>query len=139
MAKHVDLDIMEVVHAAKGVDFDVEEAARERLKIPARMKGGDIKRATYTRYPVFLGALLDVLPRCVDRTEANGECIPGYYTQQLTGVIGAGAYDSEGHMNAQFLNATDVGPYPEACKKAWTGAREEAMSNMGMRDNPDQE
>jgi hypothetical protein len=56
----------------------------------------------------------------------------------LTKVIGAGAYDSEGHMLAQFWNAKYVGPYPEACKKAWTAAREEAMANMGMRDNPEQ-
>jgi hypothetical protein len=29
---------MEAILAATGVDFDGEEAARERLKIPARMK-----------------------------------------------------------------------------------------------------
>jgi hypothetical protein len=44
------------------------------------MKGGGIGRAEETRYPAFLEALLDFLPRCIDRTEANGECIPGYYT-----------------------------------------------------------
>ena len=69
---------MEAVHAATGVDFDGEEAARERLRIPAKMKGGGIRRATETRYPAFLEALLEVLPRCIDRTEDNGESIPGY-------------------------------------------------------------
>jgi len=77
---------MEAMQAATGVDFDSEDAARERLKIPARMKGGGITRATETRYPAFLGALLDVLPRCIDKTEANGEKVPGYYAQQLTTV-----------------------------------------------------
>jgi hypothetical protein len=90
------------------MDFAGEEAARERLKIPARMKGGGLRRATETRYPAFLGALLDVLPRCIDKTEANGGCIPGYYTHQLTEVIGEGAYDNEGHRNAQFMEASDV-------------------------------
>ena len=103
--------IMEAVHAATGVDFDGEEVARERLRIPARMKGGGIRRATETRYPAFQGAHLDVLPRCIDRTEDNGECSKGYYTQQLKEAKGEGAFDSEGHRNARFLSATDVGPY----------------------------
>ena len=139
MAEHMDSCISEAVQTTTGVDFDGEEAARERLKIPARMKGGEIGRAEKTRYPAFLGALLDVLPRCIDRTEANGECIPGYYTKQLTEVIGEGAYDGDGHKNALFLNATDVGPYPEACTNPWTATREEAMANLEVREDPEQE
>ena len=73
MAAHVDCCIMEAVHAATGVDFDTEEAARERLKLQARMKGGRIKRATDTKYPELLGALLDVLPRCIDMRDEHGE------------------------------------------------------------------
>ena len=128
---------MEAVHAATGVDFDSEDVARERLRIPARMKGRGINRATETRYPAFLGALWDVLPRCIDRTEANGECVPGYYAQQLTNVIGEGAYDSEGHRNAQFLNAANVGQYPGEGTRAWKATRIEVMHNLGMRDDPD--
>jgi hypothetical protein len=48
---------MEAVQATTRVDFDMEEMARERLRIPARMKGGGIRRATDTRYPAFLGGL----------------------------------------------------------------------------------
>jgi len=139
MEEYGDICIMEAIQAATGVDFDNEETARERLRIPARMKGGGIRRATETRYPTFLGALLDVLPRCIDRTEANGEKIQGYYAQHLIEVIGEGAYDSEGHMNAQFLNATNVGPYPDECTRAWKAARDEALHNLGLRDDPDQE
>jgi len=139
MAYYVDCCIMEAVHAATGVDFDNEDAARERLRIPARMKGGGIGRAMETRYPAFLGALLDVLPRFIDRAEGNGEKVPGYYAQHLTEVIGEGAYDNEGHMNAQFMSATNVGPYPGECTRAWKSARDEAMQNMGMRDDPEQE
>jgi len=85
MVEYVDNCIMEAVHAATGVDFDSEDAGRERLRIPARMKGGGIKRATETRYPTFLGALLEVLPRCIDMTEANGENNSGILrAQQLT-------------------------------------------------------
>ena len=43
MVAHVDCCIMEAVHTATGVDFDTEDAARERLRLPARMKGGGIK------------------------------------------------------------------------------------------------
>ena len=76
MAAHVDCCIMEAVQAATGVDFDTEEVARERLRLPTRMKGRGIKRTTDTRYPSFLGALLDVLPRCIDRRDENGEAQP---------------------------------------------------------------
>ena len=67
------------------------------------MKGGGIKRATDSRYPAFLGALLDILLRCVDRKERNGEITVGTYSDQLTGVVGSGAFDEEGHKNSQFL------------------------------------
>ena len=63
MATHVDCCIMEAVQAATGVDFDTEETSRERLRLPARMKGGGLKRAIDTRYPAFIGARLNVLPR----------------------------------------------------------------------------
>jgi len=56
---HVVCYVMEAVQADTGEDFDGEEAVRERLRILARMKGGGIKRATETRYPAFLGALVD--------------------------------------------------------------------------------
>ncbi len=57
----------------------------------------------------------------------------------MTEVIGEGAYESEGHRIAQFPNATNVGPYPGECKRAWKAARDEAMQNLGMRDDPDKE
>jgi hypothetical protein len=77
MAEHVDWCILEAVQAATAVDFDMEAAAIERLRLPARMKGGGIKKATTTRRPAFLGALRDVLPRCIDRKAENGEEMPG--------------------------------------------------------------
>jgi len=64
------------------------------------LKGGGITKTEDTRYSAFMGALLDMLPRYIDITEANGECTPGYYAQKLTEVIGKGAYDGEGHRNA---------------------------------------
>jgi hypothetical protein len=118
MATHVDCCIMEVVQTATGVDFDTEETTRNKLRLPSRMKGGGIKRAMDTRYPAFLGALLDILPRCIDKRDDHRELHPGYYSQQLTETIGRGAYDSGGHKNARFLESREVGPYPEACGKA---------------------
>ena len=81
MTEHVDCCIMEAVQAATGVDFDTHVMAKERLRLPARMKGEGIKRTTDTRYQTFLGALLDILPRCVDRTETNGEVTRGIYSE----------------------------------------------------------
>ncbi len=42
------------------------------------MKGGGVKKLEDVRYPAFLGALLDILPRCVDRKEEKGEVVRGY-------------------------------------------------------------
>jgi hypothetical protein len=77
MAAHVVCCIMDAVHVAAKVDFDTEETASEKLRLLARMKGGGMKRATDTIYPAFLGALLDILPRCIDRKDDHGETHPG--------------------------------------------------------------
>ena len=39
MVGHVDYCIMKADHAAIGVDFNTEVMAKERLRLPARMKG----------------------------------------------------------------------------------------------------
>jgi len=74
---------MEAVHASTGVDFDLESATRERLRLPARMKGGGIKKAADIRKSAFLGTMVDVLPRCIDTRIENGKDMPGYYAEQL--------------------------------------------------------
>jgi hypothetical protein len=81
------------------VEFDAEVMAKERLQVPARMKGGGIKRALEVRYPTFLGALLDVLPRCVDMKDKNGEIVKGNYSDQLTEVIGEDTVNEAGNRN----------------------------------------
>ena len=65
-------------------------------------------------------------------TEGNGEKVQGYYAQHLTKVIGEGAYDNEGHRNAQFMSATNVGPYPAECTRAWKASRDAALHNLGV-------
>jgi len=82
---------------------------------------------------------LDILPRCIDIKDEQGECHPGYYSQQLTETIGSGAYDSEGHKNERFMQTRNVGPFPEACGKAWTHIREEVMENYELREGSGQE
>ena len=113
MARTVDLCMMEAVQADTGVCLETKNMAKERLRLPARMKGGGVKRATDKRYPAFVGALLDVLPRMIDREDENGEVTVGVYSRQMTHIIGEGAYDAEGHMNTQFLEATEVGSFPK--------------------------
>ena len=99
IAEHADKCIMEAVEVATGVEFDMDRTTTERLRLPARMKGGEIKSATDTRRPAFLGALVDILPRCIDKKAENGEEMPGYYSEQVTREIGRGTYDQEGHNN----------------------------------------
>ena len=91
------------MEAATGIDFDQEEMAEERLRLPTRMKGGGIKKQIDMRRPAFLGAILDILPRFVDITEENGEVQKGYYNKQLQNEIGEGAYNHDGHMNCCVL------------------------------------
>ena len=57
MAEHVDKCIMEAAEAATWVEFGMDIAATERLRLPARMKGAGIKSAVDTRRPAFWGAL----------------------------------------------------------------------------------
>jgi hypothetical protein len=117
----------------------MDMAAMEKLRLPARMKGGGIKRATNARRPAFLGALLDIHPRCIDKKAENGKEMPGYYLEQLTKAIGKGTYDAEGHKTKHFLGAENIGPFPEATWEAWTKIGKEAMGNYGPVERSDQE
>ncbi len=81
---------------------------------------------TDKRCPAFMGAMLDVLPRLIDRRDENGEVIVGVYSKRMTGVIGEGAFDAEGHRNTVFLESTEVGPNPREMRQSWASAREEA-------------
>ncbi len=73
------------------------------------MKEGGIKRGADTRKPAFLGALMDILPRYIDRKAENGEEMPGYYSEQLTEALGKGAYDAEGHKTVNFWRRISLG------------------------------
>ncbi len=53
--------------------------------------------------PAFVGALLDMLSRCIDSKDDDGEMIKGIYTRQLGDIIGEKAYEAMGHRNALFL------------------------------------
>ncbi len=132
MAKTVDHCIMEAVQVATGVKFETEDLARARLRLPARMKGGGIKRAEDNRFPAFLGAMMDALPRLIDRKDENGKIVPGVYPTQLRNIIGEGAYGMEGHMNTAFLEATGVGPYPKEMQHAWSRIGNDAIANYGI-------
>jgi hypothetical protein len=103
------------------------------------MKGGGIKMATDKRYPAFLGAMLDVLPRMIDRKDENGEVTVGVYSSQMKDIIGEGAYDAKGHRNERFLEATGIGPFPREMQQTWTKMRQEAIENYGLVEGEDQE
>ncbi len=43
MAELVNATILEVFHAATGIRFDAEQLAKDKLRLPARRKGGGIR------------------------------------------------------------------------------------------------
>jgi hypothetical protein len=140
MARLVDAAILEAVHAATRISFDAEKVAKDRLKLLARLKGGGVRSMVDPINPALLGALLYVLPRCIDRTSPNGEKTRGIYSKTLTSAIGDGAYDQEGHRNAGFLQATTVGPYPKAMQYAWQFARLDSAHICGLTlESPSEE
>ena len=55
MGGHVDYCIMEEVQAATGVDFETKVMAKERLRLPARMKGGRDKMSHGHQVPSVPG------------------------------------------------------------------------------------
>ena len=79
-----------------------------------------------------MGALLDVLPRCIDRAGPNGEKYEGIYSKLLSGAIGEEAYDVNKTRNANFLGAKNVRPFPEAMRYAWSHAMLDAAHNLGL-------
>jgi hypothetical protein len=132
MAEWVDAAILETAHAATRIRFDAEKVTKDRLRLATRLKGGGVKITVDLRNPTFMGPILDVLSRCIDRTGPNGEKTRGIYSDTLTTAIGDGAYDQEGHMNAGFLQATAAGPYPKAMHHAWQFARLDCAHNCGL-------
>jgi len=104
----VDAAILEVCHATTGIGFGAEPVAKDMLRLPARLKGGGVRSMVDLRRPAFLGAILDILPRCIDIRGPNGEETQGFYSNMLTESIGRGAYDQDGHMNVGFLHATNL-------------------------------
>ena len=104
----MDAAILEVCHATTGIRFGAESVAKDMLGLPARLKGGEVKSMGDLRRPAFLGVILDILPRCIDKRDPNGEKTMGFYSSILTKSIGIGAYDQDGHMNVGFLHATNL-------------------------------
>ena len=135
LAEAVDASVLRAVQAATAAEFLGDNVAQTRLQLPARCKGGGVKKAWDLRRPAFVGALLDILPKCIDRVDPNadeGTVIRGAYHTQLKDAIGEGAYDPLGHRQEQFLASDHLGPYPEAFKRAWQTMHEEARANAGL-------
>jgi len=77
MAELVDAAIIEAVHVATGIDLNADDVAKDKLRLSARLKGGGLRNMTNLRRPAFLGAILDILPRCIDKKGPNGEVTKG--------------------------------------------------------------
>ena len=70
----------------------------------------------------------------MDKKETNGEITKGIYSDQLTTIIGEGAYDEDGRRNSQFLEATWVRRYPREMLKVWDVLRDEAADNYCFQE-----
>jgi hypothetical protein len=103
MAEIVDAAIMKVCHATICNRFGANPLAKDRLRLPARRKGGGVRSMVDLRRPAFLGAILNIQPKCIDRRGSNGEETHEFYSNILTESIGKGAYDQDGHRNDGFL------------------------------------
>jgi hypothetical protein len=84
MAETVDCCIMEVVQVATGVKLDIEDMAKERLRLPTRMKGGGVKKSDEQEISGLLG--------CTDgratkahrpEVEQRGDNAGSIYTQYI--------------------------------------------------------
>ncbi len=64
-----------------GVDFVAKEMARRRLHIPTTLKEVGIRNITVLKQPTFVVAILDFLPRCIERNDDNGDIVKGVYTK----------------------------------------------------------
>jgi hypothetical protein len=132
IAKLVDATILEAVHASAGIRFDAEKVAKEKLRLPARWKDGWVKSMVDMRNQTFQGAILDVLPRCIDTTGPSGERTRDIYNVTITEAIREGAYDQEGHMNAGLLQATTEWPFPKSMQYAWQFTRLDCAHNRRL-------
>ncbi len=94
MAEIVEGALMEAAERAKGVDFGADELAYKRLGILTRLKGGGIRSLRDLRQQASLGAILDMLPRCIDNKDDEGGTIKDIYTRHLGDIIGEGAFEA---------------------------------------------
>ena len=132
MAEIVDVAIMEAEHAATGSKFNADEVAKDRLRLPSKLKGGELCSISDLKRPTFTGAIFDILPRCIVRKGPNGELTTRVYSRQLTDYIGRGAYDAEGQRKTRFVRAANMGPFPIAMQSAWQYMRLEPAHNHGL-------
>ena len=133
MASLVNARISEAMEAATCIDFEDKEMAEERLRLPTRMKGEGIKKQMDLRRPAVLGALRDILPRCMSITESNGEAQMGYILRQAIDIGNWGiGLQHDGHRNRKILDSSRLGPDPTTCKHAWEHLRLNAAYNYGL-------
>ena len=71
MVEIVDGAILEAAEMATRIDFGAEELAKQRLNIPARRKGGGLRNPADLRATAYVGAILDILPRCIGKEETG--------------------------------------------------------------------
>ena len=88
----VDAALLVAAKSATGVDFESDEVARRRLRLPARRRGGGVRSHIETTAAAFCGAVNQAVPRFIDHTDDAGEVVAGYFPS-LVSVLGAGSFD----------------------------------------------
>eukprot|EP00873_Tetraselmis_striata_P016258 jgi/Tetstr1/436522/TSEL_025348.t1 len=111
--------------------------ARNRLHLPTRLKGADIRRMATARDAAFLGCVNDILPRFLTRNSDTNTPTPGFFDPQLESVLGRGSFNttSSARRYDHFLNdARGSGSYAAAVREAWGRLQAAADGHLSDAD-----
>jgi len=108
--------LLEATQQGARANFSSEDLARQRLHILSRLKRGGITRISELREPAVLWSILDILPKCIDEKDDNGDIVKGVYAKRFgDNIIGESGFNKTGHMKSIFLQSQEVDPFPREC------------------------
>eukprot|EP00873_Tetraselmis_striata_P000478 jgi/Tetstr1/420742/TSEL_011819.t1 len=102
---------------------DAVPIARSRHHVPARFKGGSIRRMATVRDAAFLGSINDVLSRFLTRNFDTNTLTPSFFDSPLESILGRGSFNatSSARRYDHFLNDAHMsGRYAAAVREAWS-------------------
>ena len=94
-AHGIDQGVLSLVQTCVGVNIDTwSDFARERMRLPMRLKGCGLREAADRRHAQFLGALVQSTMPLIDRTDEHNCTIPGRLSiPSINNLFGEGSFD----------------------------------------------